>query len=191
MKKIVLTTFAIVAIAVSVVAQPKAIGIRAGGNQELSFQMYTGGYGTNMVQLDFGSYYFTGLQTTLTYNWLSASSDNAFAAYGGFGAAVGFNWGDNDWYPRFMDKQDPNYLTNLANRKALRRYWFTGVVGQIGLEYRFESIPITISVDYRPLLGIEFGKRYFPETKLYSDKKAIMFHTPGIFAFGLSGKYSF
>ena len=193
MKKLCLFLFLSVASVSVVMAQPRSIGLRLGGNQELTFQQYVNSE-SNFVQLDAGSFYFRGLQVTVTYNWLSHSLNNPnFSVYGGLGAALGYNWGDNAWYHplRFADKNDPAYAVKWANRVGVQRYFFTGVVGHLGIEYKFDDVPISISLDYRPLIGIDFGKEFHPITNEYSDKIKIGYHTPGLWAFALSGRYFF
>ena len=111
MKKLCLFLFLSVASVSVVMAQPRSIGLRLGGNQELTFQQYVNSE-SNFIQLDAGSFYFSGLQVTVTYNWLSHSLNNPnFSVYGGLGAALGYNWGNNDWYHplRSADKNDPAY----------------------------------------------------------------------------------
>ena len=39
-------------------------------------------------------------------------------------------------------------------------FWF-GAVGELGLEYQFNSIPISISLDWRPALSVEETDFYF------------------------------
>lgn len=203
MKRLFLILFITTATAAVSIAQPRAIGIRIGGNQELSFQQGIH-YGKRFVQFDVGSFYAKGLQITWTYNWLSqAVGNSAFSVYGGLGLGVGFIWGDNNnaWYPRSLDPKAPDYIERKFNHKALRRYGFGGLAAQLGLEYRFD-IPLAISLDYRPLVGIEIGKLYYPngnnpdvgksgETPQYSQKVGLGFHTPGLWAFGLSARYCF
>ena len=189
-------------------AQPKSIGLRLGGNQEISFQQYLSD-GERFIQVDLGSYYFQGLLGTVTYNWYSPSNNNpAFGIYYGFGAGFGFSWGDNDWYPKFWDKQDPNYESRMWNRSVNRRYWMAGVTGQFGVEYQFDDIPLAIGIDYRPMVGVEFGKKFYPngnnpdvmqdptsvlngETSSYSKKMKVTYHTPGLWAFALNVRYTF
>lgn len=204
MKRLFLILFITTAMTVVSVAQPRAIGVRIGGNQELSFQQGIH-YGKRFVQFDVGSFYAKGLQITWTYNWLSqAVGNSAFSVYGGLGLGAGFIWGENDnaWYPRFLDTKAPDYMERKLNHRALRRYGFGGLAAQLGLEYRFDNIPLAISLDYRPLIGIEIGKLYYPngnnpnigksgETLYYSQKLGIGYHTPGLWAFGLSARYCF
>ena len=61
MKKLCLFLFLSVASVSIVMAQPRSIGLRLGGNQELTFQQYVNSE-SNFIQLDAGSFYFSGLQ---------------------------------------------------------------------------------------------------------------------------------
>lgn len=203
MKKLFLMLFLGTVLSSVAVAQPRSIGLRLGGNQELTIQQYLNGQ-SQVLQIDAGMYYGTkGLQATVTYNWFSQSVNSpAFSLYGGFGVALGYSWADNEWYPRFWDTKAADYQTKYNNRIANRRYFFTGVVGQFGIEYKFEDLPISISLDYRPLIGLEIGKAFYPngtnpdkdktgETPYYSKKIRLNYHIPGLWAFGISGRYFF
>lgn len=203
MKKLFLVLFLGTVLSSVATAQPRSIGLRLGGNQELTIQQYLNGQ-SQFLQIDAGMFYGSkGLQATVTYNWLSQSLNSpAFSLYGGFGLALGYSWADNDWYPRFLDTKAPDYQTKWNERVANRRYFFTGVVGHFGIEYKFDEIPVAISLDYRPLIGIEIGKAYYPngnnpnanqtgEDAYISKKLRLSYHTPGLWAFALSGRYFF
>jgi len=208
MKKIILILFPLL-IAANIFAQPRAIGLRVGGNQEITFQQYLGKDVKNFLQIDLGSFYFKGLQTTVTYNWLSAPNRN-FSAFGGFGAGFGYSFKDNRWYPNFLNKQSPNYEKNVSKSYWFDRYFFTGIIGMIGVEYRFDKLPLAISLDYRPIIGIDFtvgGDKWQYQKdengvriadsfedygyKIEPSKKFIKFHVPGLFDFALSVRYMF
>lgn len=205
MKRLFLILSICTAITTVAVAQPRAIGLRLGGNQELSFQQSIH-YGYRFIQFDVGTYYANkAIQITWTHNWVSQSiNSSAFSVYGGGGIGIGFsiNNKDNDWYPRFWDKNATDYAYRWENRKALRRFFLMGIAAQLGIEYRFENIPLSLSIDYRPLFGFEFGKLYYPngnnpqagkdgETEYISKRMGIQYHTPGLWAFGLGLKYCF
>jgi hypothetical protein len=153
----------------------------------------------NIIQLDAGSFAFKGIQTTLTYNWLSMAKHSNFSSYYGFGVSGGFSWKDSDWYPHVWDKNEPTYLADYLGRTALYRYAFVGVVGMIGLEYGFDRIPLVISLDYRPLIGADIGKQYKPNNlpdtivvlPIYPDKIGVKYHIAGLLQFGFSVKYLF
>lgn len=117
MKRLFLILFITTAMTVVSVAQPRAIGIRIGGNQEVTFQQGIH-YGKRFVQFDVGSFYAKGLQITWTYNWLSqAIGNSAFSVYGGIGLGAGFIFGDNTnaWYPRFLDTKATDYMERKLN----------------------------------------------------------------------------
>jgi len=192
----------------NVFAQPRSIGLRLGGNQELTFQQYVGEGEKAFLQIDLGSFYFKGIQGTVTYNWVSNAPHSNFSTFGGFGASVGYSFKDNQWYPNFLNKSSENYQKNLAKAYWFDRYVFLGITGQIGIEYQFGKIPLAISLDYRPLIGVDMtfkgdksqyekdadGLR-IPTTdgnfKIEKSNKFLKYHVPGLFAFALSARYVF
>lgn len=105
----------------------KAIGVRFGAGGEISYQQPVGA--SNRIEFDLGlspqSFGINGI-----YHWvndLSSWTEGMYWYYGP-GIAAGFS-NTSALYP----------VSKLA----------VGVVGQIGLEYRFE-FPLQLSVDYRP-----------------------------------------
>jgi hypothetical protein len=207
MKKTV-SLLIICAFSTATFAQPRSIGLRLLFNQELTFQQYLGGEEKNFLQIDLGSFYFKGLQASVTYNWISEPNRN-FSAYGGFGAGFGYSFKDNLWYPNFLNKKSPNYEKNLAKTYWFDRYFFVGITGHVGVEYQFDHIPLDIALDYRPLLGVDFtlsgdkfqyiknedGKPIPVEANVKyefeNSKKALKYHVPGLFDFALSVRYIF
>ena len=190
----------------NVFAQPRSIGVRLGGNQEISYQQYLKEQKT-FLQIDLGSFYFKGVQGTVTYNWVSEPNRN-FLGFVGCGAGFGYSLKDNQWYPNFLNKSSENYEKNIAKTFWFDRYFFVGVVGQIGVEYQFDRIPLAISLDYRPLIGVDFtirgdkwqypkdadGKRIPTADENFeteNSKKFMKYHVPGLFAFGVSVRYVF
>jgi len=189
-------------------AQPRSIGLRLGGNQELTFQQYLGREEKTFLQVDLGSFYFKGLQASVTCNWISGQNRN-FSAFGGFGAGIGYSFKDNLWYPNFLNKKSKNYEKNIAKTYWFDRYFFVGIVGHVGVEYQFDRVPLAISLDYRPLIGADFtfrgdkwqyskedGKRITDSSedtgfKTEKSKKFLKYHVPGLFAFALSCRYIF
>ena len=188
-------------------AQPRSIGVRLGGNQELTYQQYLGKEEKKFLQVDLGSFYFKGIQGTATYNWVSVPNRNV-VGYGGFGAAFGYSFKDNQWYPDFLNKKSANYDKNIAKTYWFDRYFFIGIVGHAGIEYQFDNIPLAISLDYRPMIGVDCtfrgdkwqykkdddGNRIPTADKNFemeNSKKFIKYHVPGLFAFALSIRYVF
>jgi hypothetical protein len=194
MKKLVLLAALAVISVNGIYAQPRAIGLRLGGNQELTYQQYVG-HDNTFLQIDVGSFYFQGIQVEVTYNWLFGGAE-AFSTYAGFGVGAGFNFQDNAWYARVFN--DPETTNITSSYTCIRRYFFAGVIGQFGLEYKFDNIPITLSLDYRPMIGCDVGKKGlktdnndvipYPGEK---NKIKLGLHAPGLWDFGIGVKYRF
>jgi len=133
----------------------KAIGLRLGTGfgygAEISYQQPLGHI--NRLELDLGlnSWGF-GLNGVYQWVWDLSALGDGFNWYAGVGAGIGsYNF---------------KYLTNPTGVSNFN----IGILGQVGLEYRFE-IPLTLSLDYRPGLfwgsslnssydGISLGARY-------------------------------
>ena len=141
MKKFIAILAGVLAFAAVASAQPRAIGLRAGYAPvgEISYQH---GLGTNFVEVDFGGYY--GLHVVGVYDFVFANA-NIFNFYVGPGALLGLYDAADSW------KFD------------------AGIVGQLGVEAAIPSVPINISLDWRPTIisatgthwdGIALGIRY-------------------------------
>ena len=142
MKKFVLVMAAILGIAVVAAAQPRAIGIRAGYGAEVSYQHTLGG--ENFGEIDLG--------------W----STGAFSA----GLAYDFMicpLGPLNFYA------GPQVNVGFVNVEGVGLIVGAGV--QIGIEYPFDSIPLQLSLDWKPTFyfvpatafgwqGIALGIRY-------------------------------
>ena len=157
--------------ALTVSAQPRAVGLRLGVNSvEMSFQQLMNSE-SNLFELDFGTgWNFNSLQGAATYNWTSSTSSGEWTTYAGLGLGAGYTWGDNKWY----SKDKTSYLSN---------YWTLGVAGLLGIEFKLPNLPIGISLDYRPLFGGDFG------THSGDGKFGVQFNTPGLYNFGISVRY--
>jgi hypothetical protein len=153
MKKIILGVVFVIGIAAAVQAQPRAIGGRLGWGLEASYQH---GFGsTNMLQADLGFWGFHGLAGVATYDWIwkinSWNYKGEWNWYAGVGGGVGF---------------------------AFNSYGFFGVAGMVGVEYNF-WFPLQLSIDYRPVIGPDFGRDHFG------------FNTGGFYSAALSVRYRF
>ena len=69
MKKLVLLSLFIVAMATAAFAQPRAIGARIGYGVEVSYQHSLGE--SNMVSAELGLPRFAGLSAAATYDWIN------------------------------------------------------------------------------------------------------------------------
>ena len=156
MKKIALLFVFAVAMATAAFAQPRAVGLRIGYGAEASYQHSMGE--NNMIQVELGLPGFNAIEAAATYDWLNPGglmipweNKGSWNWYAGVGAGVGYNWGS--WYSD---------------------YAFGGVAGRIGVEYNF-WFPLQLSVDWRPVIGVE-GNKYgvdFYADGLYSGAIAV------------------
>lgn len=132
-------------------AQPRAIGVRVGYNFELSYQH---SLKNNFLEVDLGStpflthiihnnktgttiYTYGRAQITASYNWIHEMKHN-FNWY--IGVAAGICYGYGEYYD-------------------IMGYNRFGVPlgAQIGIEHQF-SIPLNLSLDWRPMINV-FGLR--------------------------------
>lgn len=156
MKKLLFILAFVVGVFAAANAQPRAIGGRLGYGLNATYQHSFGE--KNMLQLDLGIPGFYGVQAVGTYNWLfpikNWTPKGTWNWYAGVGGGVGI--GLSSWFS-------------------------IGVAGMVGLEYTFASMPLTLSVDYRPVIGPSFatGGAYFGSGDFYAG------------AFGLSAKFRF
>lgn len=157
MKKIALLFVFAVAMATAAFAQPRAVGVRIGYGAGASYQHSMGE--NNMIEVEVALPAFNAIEAAATYDWINPGGlvfpevgKGKFNWYAGVGAGVGYDWG-RWWYSA---------------------YAFGGVAGRIGVEYNFE-FPLQLSVDWRPLIGVE-GNKYgvgFYADGLYSGAIAV------------------
>lgn len=129
MKKIIAILVGVLAFAAVASAQPRALGIRVGGNgAELSYQQ---SLGNNFAEFDLGAAWGHGfgLSLTGTYDFIFASA-GIVNFYVGPGASLAF------------------YNYNDGNTSSLQ--FFPGIVAQLGFEFEIPSIPMNISIDWMP-----------------------------------------
>jgi opacity protein-like surface antigen len=139
MKKIILSAFMLLGLAVSTQAQDiskNALGLRLGDNDgfggEVSYQR--GLSKNNRLELDLGwrnSDDIDALKLVGLYQWVW-EIDNGFNWYAGVGAGLG-NWSYNG----------PDNPDNDGG-------FFLLAAGDIGIEYNFQEAPIQLSIDFRP-----------------------------------------
>lgn len=131
MKKIILVAAMVLGFAVAAIAQPRAIGLRAGWGAELSYQHDLGG---NFIQADLGLNTFNAINVTAVYNFMIArpqwTEEGEWGFYAGPGAGVGMSFGTKD----------------------SEGYFHVAVAGMVGLEYTF-WFPLQISLDVKPAIG--------------------------------------
>ena len=139
MKKLVVIIITLLTLSATAIAQPRAVGARfaAGGwmGSEFSYQHNLNDAETQFLEVDLGLERYDGFRLTGTWNWdiwhpvITASGD--WILYLGAGTTVGFIDYDGEEHFGYM----------------------IGAVAQVGLEYRFESVPLSFSADIRPALA--------------------------------------
>jgi opacity protein-like surface antigen len=131
MKKLLLVLVAVMGITFAANAQDNAIGVRLGGGQgynaEISFQK---GLGASRLEFDLGY-----------HNWENAGSFALSALYQfhkEFGSVPSLGW-----YLGVGGKLD--YYSGAGSSAVA-----VGVLGQAGLDYHFNAVPLQLSLDIRP-----------------------------------------
>lgn len=133
MKKILLTVVAIFAMSTMANAQIKDLGVRIGGGQgygaELSAQW---GFMGQRLETDLGwnsDDGYTGISLAGVYQW-TGDIGSGFSWYAGVGARLAmWSWDD-------ANGGDTDFALAL--------------LGQAGIEYNFDAVPIQLSLDIRP-----------------------------------------
>ena len=154
MKKLVLLSLFVVAMATAAFAQPRAIGARIGYGVEVSYQHSLSE--ENMVSVEVGLPGFSGLSASATYDWLNPGGHmipwehkGQWNWYAGVGASAGFYGFNEIW-------------------------GYGGVAGRLGVEYNF-WFPLQLSIDYRPTIGVwgAYGSAAFNIRGLYEGAIAL------------------
>lgn len=142
MKKLFIAFVAVFAMAMTANAQDHALGVRLGGGQGYNAELsYLHGLGSNRLELDLGWHGddgWTAISLTGVYQW-TGEIGSGFGWFGGVGAHVGY------W----------NYDAINNSDIAL------ALVAQVGVEYKFQAVPIQLSLDIRPRFYI------LPETDFH------------------------
>lgn len=159
MKKFIVAVMMCFAVATAAKAQDTkyAVGLRLGGSAELLFDYNLSS--ENFLQFTVSFPNYDGVALTGIYNWRCCE------------------W---NWTPRTC-----TWHLNAGVGAALGMYNFdnagflVGVAGSCAFGCLFKSVPISIDVDYRPIIGAVAGG---------GDKG---FFTPGFWNFGLAVAYHF
>lgn len=131
MKKLLVVLLGVLAFAAVASAQPRAIGVRAGYGGELSYQHGLGS--SSFLELDLGflghahGYYVTGAYDFIIGN---AGICNFYV-----GPAVQLGFYNHERIGAFN----------------------AGAGAQLGVEFEIPSIPLNISVDWRPIYYFHYG----------------------------------
>lgn len=161
MKKLFLAAMLVMASVAMVMAQPRAIGGRLGYGVEFSYEHQLG---QNMLSIDAGfpGLFISGIgiEAAATYDWINP-----------FGTAIPWDErGEWNWYMgvgagvgAYFDLVGGWHGNDYAIRHWNNRI-FVGAAGRVGIEYNF-WFPLQLSVDWRPIIGPEFGHNVVRDTK--------------------------
>lgn len=127
MKKILAIVFCVVLSAGIANAQDyrNAIGVRLGGGAGINYKHIMNNGNAFEAILDFSIFNTGAAYLTGLYEWYTPIGSNGFNIYYGLGAHIG----------------------------AFDKDFALGIDGIIGLEYRFPSVPIALSLDYKPAVN--------------------------------------
>lgn len=135
MKKLLLVLVAVMGLSFAANAQ-NAIGLRLGYGNEISYQT---AMGANRLELDLGSldallyhYNWNFLSLTGTYQWTFELPVPGLGWYVGPGVMAGY------------------YISEDTTVGGLN----LGIGGIIGLDYKFNGIPLQMSLDARPMYAV-------------------------------------
>lgn len=123
MKRILILLVAALGISIAANAQSRALGLRAGYGGELSYQH---SFGSNFAEFDLG-WFSRGFDIVGIYDFVIAGNGQV-NLYAGPGAQLGF-----------YNHYDGDARVNV------------GIAGQLGVEWNIPSIPLQLSVDWRPV----------------------------------------
>jgi hypothetical protein len=159
MKKVLLSAFMLIGLALSTNAQERknALGLRLGDNDgfggELSYQRYLST--DNRLELDLGwrdSKYYDAIKLVGLYQWVW-NIEGGFNWYAGVGGGLGtWEYDDRD-LPPWANGNDDDFDDSGT---------FVVLAGDIGIEYNFD-FPLQLSLDFRPefYLGDDFREDNF------------------------------
>ena len=165
MKKIFLVLAAALCVATVSAQQKWSIGARVGSGFQADAEWFYSG--DKYVEGRFGM------------GWLSGALTADFTALHNWNCC---NW---DWTPSVGKWYlDAGVGVNLG---GAAHYVYGGVAGDVKFGIKFNKVPIRLSVDYTPVLGIAgwYGK------DLGDSVKRAYLYTPGFYNFALSATYCF
>lgn len=85
---------------------------------------------------------------------------HADVSFGNYGVGIDALW---DFLYRPLGDEIFNWYVGVGPYIQIDDPFYLGVVGEIGLEYRFESVPLAIGLDWRPSVSIIETTDFHPE----------------------------
>lgn len=190
MKKITITLLATACFGVMCAAQPRSVGIRAGGTGfDATYQHST--KADQFLEADLGADFgfnangHAGFKATATYNFIWArpawTQKGRWGLYAGPGLSIGYV---DDQVSHKLGEGIYNFYENG---------FMLSLAAQVGVEYSF-WFPLNIAIDIRPYFGfhINEGNIHDPLTGEIIDRKT-GFYDNGLLGFAptISVKYTF
>ncbi len=143
MKRLAFLTLLLLGLGLTVAAQPRSFGLRAGSVMEVSYQHCFGTPHFAEVDLGMDMVGDHGLRATATYNWIFAEPAwgyrGEWAWYAGPGVSLGYVY----------EVHGPEKAEVMM-----------AFVGQVGCEFTPWN-HLTLSADLRPMIGFHFGTGKF------------------------------
>ena len=129
MKRILMSMALVLSFVCAANAQSRTIGGRFGYGLEVAYQHTVGD--KNMISAEAGFGFGNTLNVAATYDWLFPIT--------GWSEAGSWNW-----------------YAGVGAAASIHSGIGVGVAGRLGIEYNFE-FPLTLSVDYKPVVGPYIG----------------------------------
>lgn len=180
MKKILLT-ISLIAACLSVEAQPKSAGIRIGADgidADYLHSISSDKFIEGNIGLDFGfeANGNAGIKATGILNFIwghpAWTDKGRWTLYAGPGISLGF-----------VDDRVPYDIMNMRFN-YFDSGFMIGLVGQVGIEYAFEDIPVQVAIDMRPCIGLHVNDGSFripnTDTKVTYESK-VGFYDNGLY----------
>ncbi|MGN0191191.1 MAG: hypothetical protein ACI39U_06000 [Candidatus Cryptobacteroides sp.] len=161
-KSLFLSLVLALSFSLSAMAQPRTIGVNLGYGVDLSYQHTLSR--NNMLDLNISLPCFLGIGAEATYDWLNPFNTKIPWKYKGrWDWEMGAGAGAGVYFPPFL-------------------CGYAGAAGHIGVSYDF-WFPLQLSLDWRPVLGVEFGER--------GDNAPVGFYSRGFYGITLGVRYRF
>ena len=150
----------------TIASQKWSVGLRVGSGLQVDAECFYGK--TTYVEGRFGMGWLGGLAADFTalHNWNVC------------------NW---DWTPEVGNWYlDAGAGINIGGGK---QFVYGGVAGQVKFGIKFNKVPIRLSIDYTPVIGIAGWYGYHDLGD--SEVRKVHLHTPGFYNFALSATWHF
>jgi len=129
-----------------------SVGLRLGSETGISMRKFLQPTGAFEGIISTG---YRGVIFTALYERYKPAFTSEFRWYYGAGAHIAFF--DNAFYPYTSDNYNYYYYTNMS-------YVSIGLDAILGLEYMFPTVPISLSIDFKPYVDVIYPGYGFIDT---------------------------